>query len=711
MKDDTPSISQKIRAEGGSTISGVTQIIAEKYYSRSEAKELSEYLKYAVAVFKTRMYQHLVPRAAPPDQPYKFLYAFDIEDTDIFFGREAAGEALHQTVLKDRLTVLHAKSGAGKTSLLNAGLSPRLIREGRLPVYARAYEDPVRAVKRAVAPPSLGPWPELLPKLTLHEFLGLACAHLSQAKELVIILDQFEEFFVFWPESDHRQPLIDALADCYDDKSLPVRFIIALRKDYYSDLADFQKRVPTILYNEYRLDTMVREEAEVAVTGPVARLPQPVAYEGALLEGLLDDLSRGEVELPHLQIVCTRLYEALIGGQTTITLVSYESLGSAEGVLGSYLNDVLARLPGRGVEIAKEVLKELVSSEATRRVLSYGTLAARVEADENELDGVLTRLVEARLLCRDEVAGQVVYEMAHEYLIGEIGKWIDQSDLAFKQAEELLAHEVANWRVHRTLIPRDRLKLLHAYREKLVGWDDDAKECVLRSALYADFAVEDWARLVGEHDAIASLLEFSSRAGRRRDYAIESLVAALRYDDRYMREAAAKALERIGEAAINPLITALQDQSDLVRAAAAEILGDLGASCAIDSLISLFHDENQYEHVRREAAEALGKIGDARAIQPLISALQDERIWIQRSSSNALVRIGDLVVEPLIAALRDQDSNVRGVVVEILAQIGDRRAVEPLYAVLSEVGFEVKWKVEEALITLGEHQFLHGWVG
>jgi hypothetical protein len=476
-------------------------------YTRSKLEELNDYLARAVAAYEAQMYQHLAPRVTPPDQPYKFLYAFEIEDTDIFFGRDTASEAFHQTLLRDYLTILHAKSGAGKTSLLNAGLSPRLIGEGRLPVYARAYDDPVRAIKQAIAPPSSGPWPELLPRLDLHEFLGLACAHLSrQTRELVVILDQFEEFFIFWPERDHRQPFIDALADCYDDKSLPVRFIIALRKDYYSDLADFQKRIPTILYNEYRLDTMTREEAQDAITGPVAKLGRPVTYEQDLLDTLLDDLARGEpvrsaaegIELPHLQIICTRLYKTLAEDETVITLASYKKLGRAEAVLGGYLNDVLDQLPGRGGAIAREVLKELVSSEATKRVLSYAALAARVEAGKDKLDDVLTRLVDARLLRRDEVAGEVTYEMAHEYLIEEIKKWIDQADLVFKQAEELLAREMENWRLHGSLIPGDRLEVLHAQRERFRGLDDEAWECILHSALQADFAVEDWAKLAGE---------------------------------------------------------------------------------------------------------------------------------------------------------------------------------------------------------------------
>jgi hypothetical protein len=576
---------------GGGTVTRPSLI---EVLGSPESETLDDYLARAVATYEARMYQLVARSTALPDQPYKFLYAFEIEDADIFFGRDGASEDFYQTVLKDRLTVLHARSGAGKTSLLNAGLSPRLIREGRLPVYARAYEDPVRAVKRAIVPSSIGPGPELLPEFTLHEFLGLACAHLShQTQELVVILDQFEEFFASWPERDHRRPLIDALADCYDDKSLPVRFVIGIRGDYFTHLATFEHRLPHIFHNEYYLGAMTRQEAQAAITGPVAKLGRSVAYEQALLDVLLDDLTQGwpvlsaaeGIELPHLQIVCTRLHEALMEGATDITLASYENLGRAEGVLCGYLNDVLDKMPGMGGDVAREVLKELVSSEATKRVLSYDGLAARIEAEEDELDGVLAQLVDARLLRREEVAGEVTYEMAHEYLIGEIRNWIDQANLAFKQVEELLAREVANWRVHGTLIPRDRLELLHAQRERFRSWDDEMWEYILRSALQVDFAVEDWVKLAGE----------------------------------------------IGE---NVLQTAVDDSHRAIRRAA---IRNLGAVWGLPELTRLGSED---DGVRQTAAKALGERGDLRAVEPLIITLWDEFSDVRWAAAWALKRIG-----------------------------------------------------------------------
>jgi HEAT repeat protein len=727
---------------GGGDFVGRDQIsLGTQVVTRPQYEELGNYLARAVAAYEERMCQIVACPPAPPDRPYKFLYPFDIGDEAIFFGRDRAVEGLYQKLLASRLTVLHARSGAGKTSLLNAGLSPRLIRAGRLPVYARAYEDPALAIRRAIGPASLGPWPEQLSKLTMHEFLGLAGEHLSrQTQELVVILDQFEEFFIFWPERDQRQPFIDALADCYDDRGLPVRFVIGIRGDYFTHLATFQGRLPQIFHNEYYLEAMTREEAQAAITGPLAVLGRPVIYEQALLTTLLDDLARGGMELPHLQIICSWLYdEALASSETAITLAAYEGLGRAEGVLGRYLYDVLDRLPGKGGPIAVEVLKELVSSEATKRVLSYGTLAARVEAEQGELDGVLARLVDARLLRRYEVAGEINYEMAHEYLIEEINKWIDQADLGFKQAEELLRREVANWRAHRTLIPRERLELLYAQRERFRGLDEEAWECLLRSALQAGFAIGDWARLAGEtaeklllaalsdpHEevrraatrSLGALWELPGVSGLgdedhnvRRDAAVvlgelgdpravEPLIAALRNKDWEMLQVAVEALVKIGRPTVGPLIAALGDEDSYVRQAAAVALGAIGDPRAVEPLSAALRDGNSY--VRRAAAEALGRLGGPHAVGPLIAALRDEDERIREAAAEALGRLGDpRAVGPLIAALRDEDSYVRREATEALVKI-DGPAVEPLIAALRDEDERIREAAAEALGRLGD---------
>lgn len=718
--------------------------LLQRFLGVSPGISVYDYLSRAVTDYERRMYKLVARSAAPPNQPYKFLYAFEIKDADIFFGRDAATEDFYQTILKDRLTVLHAKSGAGKTSLLKAGLSPRLIYESRLPIYARAYEDPILAVKRAIAPPSYGPWPAPLPQLPLHEFLGLVCTHLSrQVQELVIILDQFEELFVLLPEQELRQPFINALADCYDDAGLRVRFVIGIRSDYFSHLATFRNRLPHVFHNEYYLEAMTREEALMAITGPVAELGRPVVYKQALLDALLDDLARDGMELPHLQIVCTRLYEALAEGETTINLAPYKQLGGVEGVLGSYLNEVLDRLPGKGWSIAREVLKELVSSETKKRVLSYGTLAARVEAEENELDSVLTWLVDARLLRRDEVKGKTAYEMVHEYLIEEIGRWVDQIDQAFKQAEELLAREVANWSVYGTLIPWERLKLLYAQRERFRGLDDDTWECLLRSALQTDFGVVEWARLAGETgekvllialddtdakirrrvvnalgklgtscavEPLITALKDSNLEVRREvveslgeigdTRAVEPLSAVIKDNDWRVRAKVVEALDRLGEPAVEPLSIALNDYAVDVRRKAVKALGKMGGVWAANLLIVALEDRNAI--VRAEAAEALGKLGDARVVEQLVVALGDGDRNVRVAVVGALREFGEPAAEPLVTVLKDSCVDVREKAAEALGELGDALAVGPLIAALRDSNQGVRMMVASALGKLGD---------
>lgn len=339
-------------------------------YTRSQLEELNDYLAAAVPRFASAQMQRVLSAQSQQTttKPYKFLDSFDLDDVNFFFGRSAASQALYESVIANRLTILHAKSGAGKTSLLNAGLAPKLITSGRLPIYARAFQDPVQAVKRVIAPVTAGPWPDLLYKLSLSDCLGFVCRHLPrQVKELVLVLDQFEEFFIFWPLRDHRQPFIDDFVQCYRDTELPVRFVLSIRKDYFSDLAEFEFYIPGIFENQRRLDAMERTQAAEVITASASKLGNPVSYAPDLLDAILDDLKGSGMELPHMQIICTRLFEnALAAGTNTIDLPKYQILGRAPGILGNYLNDILAHYPGRSEVIAKAILKELVSSEATR---------------------------------------------------------------------------------------------------------------------------------------------------------------------------------------------------------------------------------------------------------------------------------------------------------------------------------------------------------
>ena len=135
--------------------------------------------------------------------------------------------------------------------------------------------------------------------------------------------------------------------------------------------------------------------------------------------------------------------------------------------------------------------------------------------------------------------------------------------------------------------------------------------------------------------------------------------------------------------------------------------------------------------MRRAAARALGKLGwqpptqelriaylfakqdwdnlvaiGAPAVALLVAALKDENSDVRRAAAKALVKIGAPAVEPLVAALKDEDSSVRSAAVEVLGKLGAMRAVEPLFAAFKDEDGDVRRAAAEALEAINRRVFL-----
>jgi hypothetical protein len=149
---------------------------------------------------------------------------------------------------------------------------------------------------------------------------------------------------------------------------------------------------------------------------------------------------------------------------------------------------------------------------------------------------------------------------------------------------------------------------------------------------------EDDGYVYGPYSVYSAVVEALGGIGDAR--AVEPLIELLEEDNWNVRSAAAKALENIGEPAIEDLIGALDSSSVnsiWVYEAAAKALGGIGEP-AVEPLINALGDEVEY--VREGAASALGEIGDARAVEPLIEALGDEDYNAREAAKEALKKLG-----------------------------------------------------------------------
>ncbi len=528
-------------------------------------KHNAEILSADVETFLDVLNEQLVARAQPesarrmvavtteslplPEEPYKALVSYEAQDRALFFGRDREIEELAALMHAQRLVLLYGASGVGKTSLLQAGAIPRL--EAATPGYTvinvRALTDPADAIRatlrRKLPDAKLGS-----DDAPLINFLDAAFR--ASDRHLILVIDQFEEFFIrLSPE--FRTAFIAELGAIYDARDLPVKVVLSLREDYLARISEIENRIPEIFRTKMRLLPLTREQAREAIVRPVEALGY--AYAPDLVARLLDDLTREGVMPPQLQLVCSALFHhARREGRKTLTLADYEALGGAQGVLRGYLDEELHRLPTDEQTLARDMLEELVTSEGTKKVATLAELAVALASEPEKLSKVTEKLVQARLLRLVEWADttEPVYELAHEYLIHEIG--LTGEAQARKQAEEMIAQELDNYRRFGTLFPPDKLVLLDEVRQAL-RLSPETQEFLLRSALQHDMGVPYWlTRLEDPTQRLEVLTE---------------TVASPRAD---LRSKAATALGMLDHVTcVEPLIAlATRDQDPHVRAVA-----------------------------------------------------------------------------------------------------------------------------------------------
>lgn len=437
-----------------------------------------------------------------PNEPYKALAAYEKEDSAMFYGRDSEIETLTSLIHAHRLVLLYGASGVGKTSLLQAGVIPRLEgTEGNyIVIKIRTLENPVSAIQAALC--------RQIPDFSISDSPLvdlLVAAKRMDDRPIVLIIDQFEEFFIRFGQ-ELREAFINELGRLYEAQDVYVKIVLSLREDYLAHIGEIELRIPEVFQTRMRLTPMTREAAQQAILLPAEALGY--TYESSLVNTLLDALFDQGVMPPHLQLVCNALFRnARARDSHNIILKDYQELGGVQGVLRNYLVEELERLPVEERAVVYELLEELVSAEGTKRVETFEELRATLSVDADFLDRLLTKLVNARLIHIVEASytTEKAIELAHEYLINEIA--MDFEVRLRKEAEDLLTRELMNWRALDTLISADRLPLILGHI-RINRLSSDARNLLLMSALENNFGAPDlWDQLLEPNSAIEMLIQ------------------------------------------------------------------------------------------------------------------------------------------------------------------------------------------------------------
>jgi formylglycine-generating enzyme required for sulfatase activity len=408
----------------------------------------------------------------PNTNPYVGPRTFTEKEGRFFFGRERETRDLTARIVSERLLLFYAQSGAGKSSLLNTRVIPKLRDEERfqvLPVGRVSGElpegveevDNIYAFNLMASLDQSDEHPVRLARVTLTDFLtrlareiGIdaegqrvprwiyrpeilverpagGAAQAATGPRFVLIIDQFEEIITSHPgRRRERKAFFRQLNQALlDDPSLWV--VLTLREDYVAALDPYAPLLFNRLRTRFRMERLPVSGALVAVKGPAEQAGRP--FEPEVAEELVDNLRRiqiggaregqGEgialgdyVEPVHLQIVCRQLWQALPPGGRTIRAGDVQSFGDVDqALIGFY--EVTLRTVVDDTGIGQSVLRawfdgKLITPARTRDLVYRG---------ESETGGLPNSAVEilsdAYLIRADVRGGDVWYQLAHDRLV------------------------------------------------------------------------------------------------------------------------------------------------------------------------------------------------------------------------------------------------------------------------------------------------------
>ena len=464
------------------------------------------------------------------DSPFVGPRPFEKEDSDRFFGRTRETEELLSLIIAHRAVLVYAQSGAGKSSLLRAGVIPRLedqqyqvLRSAR--VHGLLPNDvPPESVQNIFVYHVLQYWAATLPngqsikdhaKTTLSEFLkplvAAPAADEDSPPPLVVILDQFEEFFTTnqhrWQE---RRPFFNQLAQALND--LPtMKVVFVMREEYIAQLEPFNDLLPEKLRPRMHLERLRGNAARFAVVKPFENWG--LSFDPNAADELMAELSeirvaegdkfretRGEfVEPVQLQVVCQSLWENLPSewksgpksssdGSRVITAEYIERFGDVDNALARYYDRSVERAAGASEgrigegELRRWFGTALITPTGTRGLAFRGAPGATWR-----IPGLaLKELEEAHVIRREDRSGTITHELTHDRFIEPIQKSNHKWLAGYQDAERIRAElEEYVKRGSDDLLDEVELREAEAYlnspEAKILGATPEARLLVTRS--------------------------------------------------------------------------------------------------------------------------------------------------------------------------------------------------------------------------------------
>src|SRR5262245_14432742 len=462
------------------------------------------------------------------DSPFVGPRPFEKEDSDRFYGRTRETEELLSLIIAHRAVLVYAQSGAGKTSLLKAGVIPRLEEQAckilppaRVQCLLPTDLSPEKVtnifVFHALQHWAVNRWDgraaEKYAQTTLAEFLKPLLPP-SQSDEdapipLVIVFDQFEEFFTAnadrWQD---RAPFFKQLSQALEEiRTLKVVFV--MREEYIAQLDPLAEMLPEKLRTRMHLERLRGNSARSAVVKPFQS--RGLSFDAGAAEKLLAELSEirvaegdkfreahGEfVEPVQLQVVCQSLWENLEedwkNGSSAnsqaprlITPDFVGRYGDVNHALAHYYDRSVKKAADEG-NIGEGELRRWIDTKLITPTGTRGLAFRGAKGTPGRIPGLALKcLEEAHVIRCEERGGAITHELTHDRFIEPVQKsnqaWLADYDAAEKIRAKLEERAVQNPdEMLDELALREAEEYLASPVAKILGATQQARQLVKRS--------------------------------------------------------------------------------------------------------------------------------------------------------------------------------------------------------------------------------------
>ena len=399
---------------------------------------------------------------------YPGVKPFSVSENFMFFGRQTDVEALNTLIFLKQTVVLYGKSGYGKSSLINAGIIPKLQENESWSYFSIRFNNyfeketeqnlsPLQTVKKRLSE-NIKPSPKnVLDKLIPNEnsFWYWVKQHQlhNEKTNFIFFFDQFEELFTYSKEqiSEFSEQLSELLYNTLplkfknriaeaeennlvnDDEhdflyqKPDVKVVFSIRSDRLSLLNSLTDKHPYILKHCYELNALNTTDAKQAIVEPAKLskdfgfLTPEFSFTPQAIEKILNSIANpddGKIEAATLQIICRFVEDNLVAVQNNLS-INEADLGEIADIFQHYYENILSKLSKKERHQAQHLIEDELIDGSRRNPLSATYITTKFGLTEQ----LLNQLEQSSLLRKErDASGRILYEVSHDSLVTAIEK-------------------------------------------------------------------------------------------------------------------------------------------------------------------------------------------------------------------------------------------------------------------------------------------------